>query len=169
MEYDRRPLKLLLAKRRRSLRAISGRAIDAPLLPARLSGCVCGATCALFLLIMESGSANAVADAVLWITGLLSGSLALGVAIIAVAAIGYLAFWGRIDLRRSAGVIAGCFLVFGAATIALGIQSALAGGDGTGSDSSPMIAPPPPLPMAAMPAVNAQPYDPYAGAALPQR
>ncbi len=118
---------------------------------------------------IESGSTNAVASAVLWVTGLLSGSLALGVAIIAVAGIGYLAFWGRIDLRRSAFVIAGCFLIFGAATIAFGIQNALAGGDGIGSETSPMVATPPPLPIAATPAVNAQPYDPYAGAALPQR
>lgn len=117
----------------------------------------------------ESGSTNAIPATIYWIVGLLSGSLALGIAIIAVAGIGYLAFWGRIDVRRSATVILGCFLIFGAAAIAFGIRGAL--GDGTGLDgnTAPTAAPLPPSPVAAVPAVNTQPYDPYAGAALPQR
>jgi hypothetical protein len=76
---------------------------------------------------------------------------------------------GRIDVRRAAQVVFGCFVIFGASTIANGILAAISGGG-----DSPDIAQtaPPPLQFPSPP-VTAQapstPYDPYAGAALPPR
>ena len=48
-------------------------------------------------------------------------------AVIAVGATGLLMLTGRIDWRRGAVVILGCFIVFGAASIVAGIRS-VAGG-----------------------------------------
>jgi type IV secretory pathway VirB2 component (pilin) len=107
------------------------------------------------------------AAAVAWLQGTLLGSVATAAAVIAVASVGFLWMSGRIDVRRAAQVILGCFILFGASSIAEGIV-AVAGGDGDVSVQTPApplayVAPPPPT------AVKALPYDPYAGAALPTR
>jgi len=77
---------------------------------------------------------------------------------------------GRIDVRRAARVVFGCFILFGASTIAGGLMSAVRGGVG-GEIELANTAPPPqlPPPPATAPATAVQPYDPYAGAALPPR
>ncbi len=109
------------------------------------------------------------AAAVSWLTGTLLGTLAMSVAMIAVASIGLLMVAGRIDIRRAGQVIFGCFILFGASSIASGI---MAGVRTTSSDSPAMTtlpAPPAyPAPTAAAPPAPT-PFDPYAGAALPQR
>lgn len=101
---------------------------------------------------------GAVAD---WITGLLSGSLATSLCVIAVAALGFLLLSGQLAIRRGGQVIAGCFLLLGASTFALALRGL--GDDLAGSDSAPVPLVierpvPPPLPPAT--------YDPYAGASL---
>lgn len=62
-------------------------------------------------------------SAVEWLQGTLLGTLATVVAVIAVAAVGFLMLTGRINWRYGATVILGCFILFGAASIVAGIQS----------------------------------------------
>lgn len=114
----------------------------------------------------DSPQANVFTAAVDWIAGLLTSGLGLTVAIIAVAWIGYLALYGRIDLRRAASVILGCFVIFGASTIAAGFAEIVSAGDPQDSAAATALAPP--LATPTVPA-QAQPNDPYAAAALPRR
>ena len=107
---------------------------------------------------------NAFSAAVQWLDELLLGSLAQTVAIIAVAFIGFLMLSGRVDVRRALQVIFGCFLLFGASSIASGImKTRYATTDPSAVDAARLVAPPVPA------AVAAAPYDPYAGAAMPSR
>ena len=62
--------------------------------------------------------------AVRWLEGTLLGTVATVVAVIAVASVGFLMLTGRINWRYGATVIIGCFILFGAASIVAGIQSA---------------------------------------------
>lgn len=61
--------------------------------------------------------------AVDWLQGTLLGTIATVVAVIAVAAVGFMMLTGRINWRYGATVILGCFILFGAASIVAGIQS----------------------------------------------
>jgi len=61
--------------------------------------------------------------AVTWIQDTLLGEVAGGVAVMAVAVVGFLMLTGRINWRYGATVILGCFVLFGAATIVGGIRS----------------------------------------------
>ncbi len=69
---------------------------------------------------------GAILGAVRWIQGTLLGTVATVVAVIAVAVVGLLMLTGRINWRYGAVVILGCFILFGAASIVAGIQSASA-------------------------------------------
>jgi hypothetical protein len=80
---------------------------------------------------------------------------------------------GRVDLRRGASVVLGCFILFGASSIAAGIRS-VAAADSVPAEPvyrvdpwlpPPPSPPPPPPPTPAPPAAS----DPYAGAAVPTR
>ena len=105
-----------------------------------------------------------------WLQGALLGMIATAVAIIAVASIGIMMLTGRIDFRRAAQAIFGCFIIFGASTIASGILRAVEG-DVPGANAAPVVPPAPPAlpqPQAAGPP-SAAPFDPYAGAGLPRR
>jgi len=62
--------------------------------------------------------------AVRWLQGTLLGTLATVVAVVAVAAVGLGMLSGRVNWRHGASVIVGCFILFGAASIVAGIQSA---------------------------------------------
>ena len=82
---------------------------------------------------------------------------------------------GRINLRRGASVVFGCFILFGASSIAGGIPSAVAAADlGAAplpAPYQPPIAAPPTVPTvpATPPAKPPVQNDPYAGASVPQR
>ena len=109
--------------------------------------------------------AGALVDAVVWLQSLLLGTVATAIAVIAVAAIGLLMLNGRIDVRRAVTVIFGCFLLFGAPTIAAGLRGLAAMRDPVTavpvSDSSI------PAPVAvASPRPSPTSYDPYAGASV---
>jgi type IV secretory pathway VirB2 component (pilin) len=116
-----------------------------------------------------SGSSALVA-AVRWIEGALLGTAATSVAVICVAAVGMMMLSGRLSFRRAAGVILGCFIVFGASSIASGIH-AIAGGAGPAEPAfaPPVYVPPPAPPPPAPPPPAAPVLDPYAGAAVPPR
>jgi len=108
-----------------------------------------------------AGSSTLVA-AVAWLQGTVLGTVATTIAVIAVAAVGFLMLGGRIDWRRGATVIAGCFLLFGASSIVAGLRGVA--GRGVEPPVIPLYTPPPsstpptPAPTAA--------YDPYAGASV---
>ena len=63
-----------------------------------------------------------------WLQGTLLGNVATAVAVMAVAAVGFMMLTGRMNWRFGATVIIGCFILFGAASIVAGIQSAAAVG-----------------------------------------
>lgn len=63
-----------------------------------------------------------------WLQGTLLGNVATAVAVMAVAAIGFMMLTGRMNWRFGATVIIGLFILFGAGTIVAGIQSAAAVG-----------------------------------------
>jgi len=67
-----------------------------------------------------------IVGAINWIQGTILGTVATVVAVIAVASVGFMMLTGRMNWRYGATVIIGCFILFGAATIVGGIQSAAA-------------------------------------------
>lgn len=97
-----------------------------------------------------------------WVVDLLIGPIGTSIAIIAVAWVGFSLLEGRLTVRRGATVVLGCFILFGAPTIARELLG-LAGRDGgqiAAPDLPPAAPPKPPPPLPPQP-------DPYAGAALP--
>jgi len=62
--------------------------------------------------------------AVNWVRGTMEGGIATAVAVIAVAFVGFMMLTGRMNWKHGITVIIGCFILFGAATIVGGIQSA---------------------------------------------
>jgi type IV secretory pathway VirB2 component (pilin) len=115
---------------------------------------------------IASEGAGALGLAIVWIAGVLTGSLAIAVATTAVAVIGIGMMSGRIDLRKGAATIAGCFVLFGAGSIADGLI-ALASGKSGGVPAAVKIVVQAPPPQIHLPAAPSQVYDPYAGAAVP--
>jgi type IV secretion system protein VirB2 len=59
--------------------------------------------------------------------GTLLGTVATVAAVIAIASVGFMMLTGRIDWRRGAIVILGCFILFGAASIVAGIRASAGG------------------------------------------
>jgi type IV secretory pathway VirB2 component (pilin) len=111
-----------------------------------------------------AGSSVLVA-AVWWLQATLLGTIATTVAVIAIASVGLMMLTGRVNVRYGMTVIMGSFILFGASTIAAGIQSLAGAGAGSTAYTpppAPAAAPAPTLP----PAPPANP-DPYAGASVP--
>lgn len=65
--------------------------------------------------------------ALTWLQGTLLGNVATAVAVMAVAAVGFMMLTGRLNWRFGATVILGTFILFGAGAIVSGIQSVSAG------------------------------------------
>lgn len=59
-----------------------------------------------------------------WLQGTLMGNVATAIAVMAVAAVGFMMLTGRLNWRFGGTVIVGCFILFGAGAIVTGIQSA---------------------------------------------
>jgi type IV secretion system protein VirB2 len=76
---------------------------------------------------LDPAGSSVLLTAVDWLQGTLLGNVATALAVIAVGATGLMMLTGRIDWRRGATVIVGCFIVFGAAAIVAGIRSISAG------------------------------------------
>jgi type IV secretion system protein VirB2 len=66
--------------------------------------------------------------ALAWLQGTLMGNVATAVAVMAVAAVGFMMLTGRMNWRFGATVIIGCFILFGAGAIVSGIQTAAQAG-----------------------------------------
>lgn len=73
---------------------------------------------------MDPQGSGVIVNAVQWLQGTLLGTVATVVAVIAVAAVGFMMLTGRMNWRFGATVILGCFIIFGAASIVAGIQAA---------------------------------------------
>jgi len=71
----------------------------------------------------DPAGSGVLVSAVQWLQGTLLGTIATVLAVIAVAAVGFMMLTGRINWRYGATVILGCFILFGAASIVAGIQS----------------------------------------------
>lgn len=75
----------------------------------------------------DPAGSGPIVGAVNWLQGTLLGNVATAVAVIAVAAVGFLMLTGRINWKYGATVVVGLFILFGAASIVGGIRS-VAGG-----------------------------------------
>ena len=76
----------------------------------------------------DPAGSGVLVSAVSWLQGTLLGTVATVAAVIAVASVGFLMLTGRINWRHGATVILGCFILFGAASIVAGIQTAATAG-----------------------------------------
>src|SRR5687767_4852200 len=116
----------------------------------------------------ESGSGpSAIVAAVAWIEQAMLGTVATTVAILVVSSIGLMMLNGRIPVRYGANIVLGCFILFGAPTIAAGIRS-VAGDEGADVAAyRPESTPLPPLPPLPEAAPEPASDDPYAGATVP--
>lgn len=114
----------------------------------------------------DPAGSSALVAAVRWLEGTLLGRIATTVAIISVASVGFMALSGRVDLRRAARAILGCFILFGASSIVAGLESLARAGD-VSEPAQPVVSPDvSPLTRPLEPRAG---YDPYAGAAVPVR
>lgn len=77
---------------------------------------------------MQSDPAGSgpIVNALGWLQGTLLGNVATAVAVMAVAAVGFMMLTGRLNWRFGATVIIGVFILFGAASIVAGIQGVAA-------------------------------------------
>ena len=107
---------------------------------------------------------NALLKAAEWCEAVARGPAMTIVATLAIAGIGLGMLGGRIPARRGFSAVIGCFILFGAPTISLGLMSA--------ASNMPSTTYPEPIPVvAAYEPPPAPPRevdtDPYAGAAVP--
>ena len=75
----------------------------------------------------DPAGSGPIVGAVNWLQGTLLGNVATAVAVIAVAAIGFMMLTGRMNWKYGATVVLGLFILVGAASIVGGIRS-VAGG-----------------------------------------
>jgi hypothetical protein len=75
---------------------------------------------------------------------------------------------GRVNVRSGAAAILGCFVLFGASTIVMGLQLALSRSNAPLPSQSPVAQAP--VLLEPQPALVSPPppYDPYAGASVPE-
>ena len=72
----------------------------------------------------STAGAGPIEAAFAWMQATLLGQIATMVAVMAVAAVGFMMLTGRMNWRFGATVIIGCFILFGASAIVAGIQAA---------------------------------------------
>lgn len=77
---------------------------------------------------LDPEGSGVLVGAVEWLQGTLLGTVATVIAVIAVAAVGFMMLTGRMNWRHGAVVVLGTFVLFGAASIVAGIRSAAIGG-----------------------------------------
>lgn len=113
--------------------------------------------------IAPHGSDTSIAGAIDWINGVLLGSVAIALCVLAVALVGLLMLGGRLPVRHGMRVVLGCFVLLGAPAIAAGIAGAW-----QEIPASPPLAPATAIEPIEEPRADLPPadYDPYAGASL---
>jgi hypothetical protein len=97
-----------------------------------------------------------------WLEGFLLGAPATSIAMLAVAWVGLQMLDGRISVKRGVEVILGCFILFSAPAIIAGLRGSADDGVFAQTELRPLPSPSP------SPS-KTPPYDPYAGAAMPNR
>lgn len=107
-------------------------------------------------------TSTALIDSVVWIEHLLLGSVGRVVAVLAIALLGISMLTGSVSVRRGGTVILGCFVLFSARLITIGIIGFM-GVQPPLAISAVLNAEPSYVPTQASPNV----YDPYAGASVP--
>lgn len=80
---------------------------------------------------MDPEGSGPIVAAAQWLQGTLLGTVATIAAVVAVSVVGLLMLTGRINWRYGMVVILGCFILFGAASIVAGIQSAATASSGS--------------------------------------
>ena len=96
-------------------------------IPARLAAFVTMLLTPGLALAQDPQGSGPIVGALAWLQGTLLGTVATTVAVMAVAAIGFMMLTGRMNWRFGATVIIGVFILFGAASIVAGIQGAASG------------------------------------------
>ena len=81
---------------------------------------------AAFAQTADPAGSGPIVSALGWLQGTLLGNVATAVAVMAVAAVGFMMLTGRLNWRFGATVIIGVFILFGAASIVAGIQGVAA-------------------------------------------
>lgn len=71
----------------------------------------------------DPAGSGPVVNGLAWLQGTLLGNVATAVAVMAIAAVGFMMLTGRLNWRFGATVILGTFILFGASSIVAGIQS----------------------------------------------
>lgn len=105
---------------------------------------------------------NSLSVAAQWTADILTGPVATSLAVISIAAIGYLMLNGRLDVRRGLRIVLGCFILFGAPAVAVGLRNATQHLEG--ERATPPMANPTNLTSPLLTAKSSA--DPYAGAAV---
>lgn len=108
----------------------------------------------------DSGAVEAGAE---WLVALLTGSLAVGLCVLAIAVIGLLMLNGRLPVRAGLRVVLGCFVLLGAPVIAAAFV--MVGQDTAREITSPEVTPQTSEGREELPPST---FDPYAGASLRQ-
>jgi type IV secretory pathway VirB2 component (pilin) len=118
-------------------------------------------------LLSDPPTQSALLGVAYWVKALLLGPVAVAIAVIAVACLGILILQGRIPVRRGVVIVVGCFILFGAPTIAAGLEDVIAGTDIERiPDPAPIVRSPSPAPTSPPTSPG---YDPYSGASVPVR
>lgn len=111
----------------------------------------------------EASGWQAVVGGANWLVSLVTGSLALGLCVVAIALVGLLMLGGRLPIRDGLRVVLGCFVLLGAPVVAAAFVTA-------GQEVSEAPVPPEPPRQLSDPRGDLPPsaFDPYAGASLRQ-
>lgn len=108
---------------------------------------------------------SAIAHALQWLGSLLAGEIATSLAILAIAGLGFTMLTGRLPVRRGMTVVVGCFILFGAPSIASALRSAAETAGGAAGPQTGIS-----LSLPEVPAQQLHPVeDPYAGASIVPR
>lgn len=99
-----------------------------------------------------------------WIAGVMTGPLAIIVATLAVAALGFAMLQGRLSMKDGARVIFGCFILFGAPYIARELAP-----DAPQGARAQAVFSAHPQQMPDVPTAPQTNHDPYAGASVPMQ
>lgn len=105
---------------------------------------------------------SSIAAAAYWIRDLLTGSIAATIAVVAIATLGFAMLQGHMPWRSGGRIVIGCFILFGAPTIAAGLMTGIHPSGTTVIESGP-VAQTTKVSVPTRPPV----FDPYAGASVP--
>jgi type IV secretory pathway VirB2 component (pilin) len=109
--------------------------------------------------VFDPATGSAIGSATGWISSTLLGSVGTSVAVISIAWLGFEMLGGRLSVHRGVTIILGCFILFGAPSIAAAFMQLARNQAPTAPLPTVDPSPAPSLPSKAPPA-----SDPYAGA-----